>query len=115
MKFVKWAVMIICFVLAIVLISQNMPNFKMPVVFEADFYFVSYQTAAIPLGVVVFIAFAAGVVLMALCGITERFRLKKQVRILMADAKERDKEISSLKTFPVSGDVVGVKQNFDEV
>ena len=54
------------------------------------------------LGVVFFIS--------GLYGIIERFRLKKQIKILESASRERDKELNSLRNLPITSDDVGSGQ-----
>jgi len=114
MRHVKWLAAILFVVLIIIVISQNIPNLKTPVVFIINLWpFETYQTPNIPLGFVAVVAFLIGVISMAVCGIVERFRLKKQIKTLLGEAREREKEINSLRNLPVTPEVVNTEQSSD--
>ncbi len=68
-----------------------------PVVFRVTLPLIQYKSEAIPLGALAIACFMVGVILMGLYGILERLRLRKQVRVLQAEAKQKDREINSLK------------------
>jgi uncharacterized integral membrane protein len=99
--------------LIIIVIAENIPNLKTPVIFSVDLYLYKYQTPNIPLGFVAVITFLIGVLAMAICGISERFHLKKQIKTLKAEAKEREKELGSLRNFPVTSEVINIDQTSD--
>ncbi len=106
MKHIKWLILILVVVLAVIIISQNMPNLATPVAFKIDLWFVEYHSPGIPLGVIAVIAFLIGALAMAWCGIMERFRLKKQVKVLTAENKEMEKELNSYRNMSVSTETV---------
>ena len=113
MKHVK-ALFVILFVLLVIIVAvQNIPNLKTPVVFGVDLGFYEYQTPNIPLASVAVITFLIGVVSMGLYGIIERFRLKRQIKILMGEAKEREAELNSFRNLPVIPEVITPEQTSD--
>jgi ATP adenylyltransferase len=59
------------------------------------------------------ISFLFGVLITAICGIVERFRLKRQIKTLIGISKEKDKELNSLRNLPITSDNVGSK-NFTQ-
>jgi sensor histidine kinase regulating citrate/malate metabolism len=58
----------------------------------------------------VLISFLAGVLGTGLHGIIERFRLKKQIKILTRELQDKDKELSSLRNLPLTYDSVAPTQ-----
>jgi hypothetical protein len=56
------------------------------------------------------ISFLLGVFITGLCGIVERFQLKKQIKTLTTITKEKDKELNSLRNLSISSDSVGSKK-----
>jgi len=98
MKHIK-ALFVILFVLLVIIISvENIPGLKTPVVFRIDLGFFDFQTPDIPLATVAVITFLIGVLAMGLFGMVERFRLKKQIKTLLREAAEREKELDSLRS-----------------
>ena len=113
MKHVKALLVILLVVLVVIVAVENIPILNTPVVFRIDLGFgVKKQTPEIPLASVAVITFLVGVISMGLYGITERFRLKRQIKMLLGEAKEREKQLDSLRNLPVKAEVVSPK-NFD--
>lgn len=104
MKHIK-ALFLILFVLLIIIVSvQNIPNLKIPVVFKVDLGFFKYQTPNIPLASVAVVTFLIGILSMGFYGITERFRLKKQIKTLLSEARERENELNSIRNLSVTAE-----------
>jgi uncharacterized integral membrane protein len=113
-KHIKWLAAILFGALVIIVISQNIPNLKASVFFSINLWpFERYQTPNIPLGFIAVITFLIGVLSMAVCGITERFRLKKQIKTLLGEAREREKELNSLRNSPVTTEFIDTEQTYD--
>lgn len=110
MKHIKAIFLILIMLLVIIVIAENIPNLKIPVIFSVDLWLIQYQTPNIPLGVVAVVTFLIGVLSIGLLGIVERFQLKKQVKILQTEIKEREKELNSLKTMAVTTEIVNPEQ-----
>ena len=106
MKHVRAVFMIVFMLIVIIVAVQNYKPMSTAVQFRVDFLFFQYQSVDMSLFLVVIIAFLLGVLLSALYGITERFRLKKQVRKLMKEGREKDKELNSLRNLPVTAEDV---------
>ncbi len=110
MKHIKAILIILFMLLVIIVIAENIQNLKIPVLFSVDLWLFQYQTPNIPLGFVAVVTFLIGVLSMGLLGIVERFRLKKQVKILQTEITKRDKELHSLKTMAVTTEIVDPEQ-----
>ena len=52
------------------------------------------------------LGFLLGVLLIGLYGITERFRLKKKIKVLTRTLEEREKEVNNLRNLPITSDHV---------
>lgn len=113
MRHIKALCIILFLLLVVVVVAENIPNLKIPVVFGIDLWFFKYQTPDIPLGFVAVIAFFIGVISMGLFGIVERFQLKKQVKILQGKVNERERKLNSLRCMDVTNEVVNSDQTFD--
>lgn len=110
MKHIKAIFLIFFMMLVIIVIAENIPNLKIPVVFSVDLWLIQYQTPNIPLGFVAVVTFLIGVLSIGFLGIVERFHLKKQIKILQAEIKDREKEINSLKSMALSTEIVNPEQ-----
>ncbi len=112
MKYIKAIFLIIILILAVVVSVQNYNEqcLDAPVIFRVNLLLFEYQTAQIPLGCLVVVSLMIGVLSMGFLGIVERFRLKKQVRVLMKEIKEREKELHSIKTMAVTTEIVTPEQ-----
>lgn len=110
MKHIKALFVILFLMLVVIVVAENIPNLEKPVVFKLDLWFYDYQTPEIPLGFVAVITFLIGILSMGFLGIVERFRLKKQVKILQVEIKEREKEIHSLKSTALTTELVNSEE-----
>jgi len=102
MKHVRWIVVILVVLLAFIVAVQNYEAISTPVKFKVDLVFFGYETSGFPLSLVAIVTFLVGVILSGLYGMAERFRLKRQIKTIMRDAREKDKELNSLRNLPVT-------------
>ena len=113
MNYLK-AILVMLFLLFIVIVAvQNYQPFSIGVKFKIDLMFFKYETSEMSLYFMVVIAFLVGVVLTAFCGIFERFHLKKQIKTLVKDNKEKDEELNSLRNLPVIAENISPEQTSD--
>ena len=102
------AIFIILFLLVIFIIAvQNYETMSTPVTFRANFVFFNYETSGIPISFVAVVTFLVGVIVTGIFGMTERFRLKRQLKLFIKDAAAKDTELNSLRNLPVSSEDVG--------
>ena len=105
------ALLLILFVLFIIIVAvQNYKAFSTPVRFNLDLVFFHYESSDMSLYFVAVITFLVGVLFAGLYGIFERFRLKKQIKTLLRDVKEKEKELNSLRNLPVTGEEVPTEE-----
>jgi uncharacterized integral membrane protein len=102
MRHIKALAVFLVVVLVVIVAVQNYENLKTPVVFSLNLMFFRYESPAIPLACVAVITFLVGIVSMGLFGITERFLLKRRIKTLQGEARERDKELNSLRNLSVA-------------
>jgi uncharacterized integral membrane protein len=106
MKFVR-AVGIIVFVLLVIVVAvQNYAAMATKVTFRLNLPFFHHETAPMSVYLIVVIAFLLGVICMGFYGITERFRLKRQIRLLNKESRGKDQELQSLRNLPVTTESV---------
>lgn len=115
MNHVKWILGILLLMLAFIVAVQNYETLVSPVSFKINFYFFEYQTVGMPLSLVAIITFLIGLFSAWIYGIRERFGLKKQVKLLMKKAQEKDNELNSLRNLPVTtGDIISDQTTEEE-
>ena len=102
------AMIIILFVLLLVILAvQNYAVLATPVKFRADLVFLNYETSEMPLALISVAAFVVGMLAAGFYGMTERFRLKREIKVLTRDAAQKDQEIDSLRNLPVTAEGMG--------
>lgn len=102
MKHVK-AIIVILFLLLVVIIAvQNYQALSTPISFKVNLLFLNAESSGLPVFLIAIITFLVGVVCAWLYGISERFSFKRQVKTLMKDVKDKEKELNSLRNLPVT-------------
>ncbi|MBP1742653.1 MAG: hypothetical protein H6Q48_4946 [Deltaproteobacteria bacterium] len=100
-------VFILIGVVILVLFLQNHTTFMKTVEFRVNPYFFQAKTTSeITLYEVVIVTFLLGVLSIGLYGITERFRLKKKIKVLTRTLEEREKEVNTLRNLPITSEHV---------
>lgn len=110
MKNVKVILVILLLLLVVILVVQNYKALTTPVTFRVNLFFFDYETSQVPLSLIAIITFLVGVLASGLYGITERLRLKRQLRTLMKNVGEKDRELNSLRNLPVTTEDMGSEQ-----
>ncbi len=107
MKHIK-AVFIILFLLLVVIVAvQNYVPMTTMVKFKVDLLFVSFETPNTPLFIIIIISFVLGVLFTGLYGLGEHLKQRREIKSLLKEIEERDKELSSLRNLPVTAEPVG--------
>lgn len=109
MKHLKFILSIIIIIAIIIFFVQNNVTFSTRIGFGLDLFSLhkSYETS---IYYIIGISFLLGVFITGLCGIVERFQLKRQIKTLKTITKEKDKELNSLRNLPIASDNVGSKK-----
>lgn len=102
MKHLRWIFVLLVLLVVVIIVVQNYESLATKVSFRANFMFWSGESPGIPLSLVAIITFFIGVIFSGSYGMVERFRLKKQIKVLVNEAKERDEELNSLRNLPVT-------------
>lgn len=106
MKHVR-ALIIILFLLLIVIVAvQNHPALSTQVQFKMDLKFWSGETSPMSLYFVSVIVFLIGIIIAGLYGALERFRLRKEIKSLNKQIRQKDEELSTLRNLPVTSEVM---------
>ena len=110
MKHIKALFVILFLMLVVIVVAENIPNLEKAVVFKLNLWFVNYQRPEIPLGFVAVITFLIGILSMGFFGIVERFSLKKRIKMLQSELKEREREITSLNSTALTTELINSEE-----
>ncbi len=110
MKHLK-AILVALFTLFLFIVAvQNYDGMSTPVMFRINLIFFKYESFAVPLALVAVVTFIIGVVFMGLYRISETLGLRGQIKNLMNDIKEKDKELNSLRNLPLTTEIVSTEE-----
>ena len=101
MKHIKAIISIVLMLLAVVLIVENLTQLSQKLILKVDLYFWDWSTEPMAFYFVIIIVFLLGILMASLYGIFERFKLKKEIRIISKEKREKDKELNSLRNLPI--------------
>jgi len=104
MNIIRWMFTVMFGLLVIIVVVQNYEAFSTSVVFKLDLLFFKWESPAISLYLISVITFCVGVIFTGLYSMLERFRLKKEIRTLKKDVKEKERELTSLRNLPVTAE-----------
>jgi len=101
MKHIKAIISIVLMLLAVVLIVENLAQLSQQLTLKVDLYFWDWNTEPMAFYFVIIIVFLLGILIASLYGIFERFKLKKEIRAISREKREKDKELNSLRNLPI--------------
>jgi len=101
MKHIKAIISLVFMLLAVVLIVENLTQLSQKLTLQVDLYFWDWKAEPMAFYFVIIIVFLLGILIASLYGIFERFKLKKEIRILSKEKREKDKELNSLRNLPI--------------
>jgi putative membrane protein len=101
MKHVKAIGSILIMLLVIILIVENLEQLSKTVTLRVNLLVWSHETPPMAFYLVMIIVFLLGIFIVGFFGIFERFRLKREIRLLSRENKAKEREINSLKNVPV--------------
>ena len=104
MRHVKFIVAIILMLVVVILVVQNNEAMSTGVTFRVQLFSFQAESSNFTLYHIVTIAFLFGVIISGFYGIVERFRLKKKIKVMGKVLQEKDKELNSLRNFPITSD-----------
>lgn len=114
MKYAKFVLAVIIMLVVVILVVQNHAAMSTEVSFRIDLLGLRYQSTALTIYHIVVIVFLFGVLITALFGMMERFRLKKEIRMLRNASKEKDQELNSLRNLPITSEEVAPSYETNE-
>mgnify|MGYP001317692539 CR=1 FL=1 len=111
MGHVKIVLGILIGLFVIIVVVQNIDSLNSKVELRVDPVIVEeMKWSEVTVYQMVLVAFLAGVLGTGLHGIIERYRLKKQIKVLARELQDKDKELSSLRNLPLTYDSVAPRQ-----
>lgn len=107
MKHFKFLFAVVLMLVVLIILVQNLETMSHQVSFRLDLLSLHLKTSSMSLYYVVTIAFLLGILVSAVYGIVERFRLKKKIRMVTKELKDKDQELNSLRNLPITSDNMG--------
>ena len=101
MKHIKAIISIVLMLLAVILIVENLAQLSQQLTLKVDLYFWEWETEPMAFYFVIIIVFLLGILIASLYGMFERFKLKKEIRTISKEKREKDKELNSLRNLPI--------------
>ncbi|MFC1579445.1 lipopolysaccharide assembly protein LapA domain-containing protein [Thermodesulfobacteriota bacterium] len=102
MKHLRFILGIIIVLVVIIIIVQNQEAFSKEAVFKINLLGIHWQSASVQLYFIVTIAFLFGFLIAGVYGMLERFRLKKQIKMLTSASAAKEQELNSLRNLPIT-------------
>ena len=101
MKHIKYLFLIFIMLLVFILLVQNHEAFNTKVILKANLLIGHYETPALSIYLIATISFVMGVLIIWIYDLLERIQLRKQIKRLNNEIKEKDNELSSLRNLPI--------------
>jgi len=104
MGYIKVIILSAVVALAIIFMIQNITPLSHPLGIRLNLFFVKWESTPYPTYLVILLAFFVGLLAASLLGISERWRLRRQVKAQIKKTEELRGELNSLRNLPVTGD-----------
>ncbi len=101
MKHIKAIISILVMLLIVILIVENLGELSKTLTLKVDLLFWDCKTPPMQFYLVIIIVFLLGILIAGFYGIVERFKLKKEIRIISKANREKDKELNSFRNLPI--------------
>jgi uncharacterized integral membrane protein len=101
MRHIKAIVSILVMLIVVIIVVENLEQLSQTLTLRIDLLFWGAKTGPMAFYLVVIIAFLIGIFVAGLLGIFERFRLKREIKRLSKENKEKDKELNSYRNLPI--------------
>jgi uncharacterized integral membrane protein len=101
MKQIKAIISILVMLFVVIIVVENLEQLSKTLTLRIDLLFWGAKTGPMAFYLVVIIAFLIGVFVAGLLGIFERFRLKREIKGLSKENKEKEKELNSYRNLPI--------------
>ena len=104
MGYIKVIILSAVVALAIIFMIQNITPLSHPLGIRLNLFFVKWESTPYPTYLVILLAFFVGLLAASLVGISERWRLRRQLKGKDKTINELRGELSSLRNLPVTGE-----------
>ncbi|RLB26170.1 MAG: hypothetical protein DRG66_07220 [Deltaproteobacteria bacterium] len=101
MKHMKFIISLLLMLLAIILIVENLEQLSKKLTLRVDLFFWAHETPPMALYLVIIMVFLLGIFVASSNGIFERFKLKKRIRLVSKENREKDRELNSFRNLPI--------------
>jgi len=101
MKHIKAIISLLVMLLVIILVVENLEQLARTLTLKVNLYFWAWETPPMAFYLVVIIVFLLGILVASFYGIVERFKLKKRLRMLSKENREKEKEVNSFRNLPI--------------
>lgn len=106
MSYLKAIVISLVVALAIIFMVQNIDPLSHPLSIRLNLFFIQFETTPYATYMVILLAFFVGLLAASLLGLMERFRLRKAIRQQRKEVERLNKELSSLRNMPLTGEPI---------
>ena len=106
MGYIKVIILSAVVALAIIFMIQNITPLSHPLGIRLNLLFVKWESTPYPTYLIILLAFFVGLLAASLVGISERWRLRRQVKAQVKKTEELRRELNSLRNLPVTGESV---------
>ncbi|MBN2125543.1 MAG: LapA family protein [Deltaproteobacteria bacterium] len=111
MKHVKLILFVVIAMAVVIAAVQNNPVLSKTVQFRINPMVAPEKNSPeISLYQVIIITFLLGIILSGIYGTIERFRLRKQIKVLRKELQDKDEELNSLRNLPITSNSVASGQ-----
>jgi uncharacterized integral membrane protein len=101
MRHIKAIASILVMLFVVIIVVENLEQLSKTLTLRVDLLFWGVKTAPMAFYLVMITAFLIGVLVAGFFGIFERFRLKREIKRLSKENKEKDKELNSYRNLPI--------------
>jgi putative membrane protein len=106
MSYLKAIVISAVVALAIIFMVQNIDTLSHPLSIRLNLFFIQFETTPYATYMVILLAFFVGLLAASLLGLLERLRLRKTIRQQRKEVERLNKELSSLRNMPLTGEPI---------
>jgi len=101
MRHIKAIVSILVMLFVVIVVVENLEQLSKTLTLRIDLLFWGAKTPPMAFYLVVIMAFLIGILVAGFLGIFERFRLKRVIKGLSMENKEKEKELNSYRNLPI--------------
>ena len=101
MKHIKYLFLVFIMLLVFILLVQNHEAFNTKIILKANLLIGHYETPELSIYLISTISFVLGVIIIWVYDLLERIQLRRQIKKLKNESKEKDNELNSLRNLPI--------------